>query len=144
MNADIITAICAVLIGLYGAILSTILALRDRSKLKVSCMVGITIGVGIPKQENMLSWTVVNVSKQPVTVTHVGGMFENKEGKKIGFFLNRPDLPMKLNYGDRYTFTISGNDVNKDELIELSVYDTLNRKFKCSKKDFKSVVKNLK
>lgn len=135
------------IIGIYGALLSTLLGIltwrKEIRTLRVSCMVGMIIGGGMPKKENLMMWTVTNFSKDPIIVTHVGGKYESKEGKKTEFFINWPDLPKKLAYGDYITVYTPGEGINKSELKELNARDSLGKNHKCSKKNLKNVLKNL-
>lgn len=65
----------ALLLGIYGAILSTVLAVRetrrDHRKVKVTCSLGILTGFRFEPIEAIMI-TVVNVGHRPVEITSAG------------------------------------------------------------------------
>lgn len=138
-------------IALWGAVLATIVFgwnlfrdLSDRGKLRVSCYMGLTIvpGVGIEK-ENQLIWSVTNVGRQPVLLTHIGGRFKKR---KTSFMAKTGgDLPRMLQPGEYYLHHMGNfENLDPDNIKSLEARDSLDRAYKAPRKQVKEVKQALR
>lgn len=129
-------------LAIWGAIVSSITLgwnlMRDvsqRGRLRVSCYIGqfAAPGVGVLPGE-CLVWSVVNIGKEPVVLTHVGGSLKNNEAFILQTHYN---LPVTLKQGE--TFLDYSNDLTilTDKLISLWASDSLNKEYRISKKQVK-------
>ena len=97
--------IATILIAVYGAFLSTILAIykisSDRKRLKVNLDLAV-ISDSINKPQNVLSLSCANIGKRPITIQSYGIEMPNKNNF---FFINEcPDkLPKTLSDGEGCT-----------------------------------------
>ena len=131
------------LIAAYSAFVATFVLgwnvfrdLTDKGKLKVHCYIGNLIFPGGPTDnKDYLVYSVTNVGRRAVLVTHVGG-----QKKKKDFMIVPRDLPKKLEPGDylmEYTDDLSC--LSKD-LKTLFVIDSLGKQYKVKR----ATVRNLK
>ncbi len=102
-NWDKITTI--VLAG-WGAILSTIIYLQDRPRIKVGVKRGFT--VGMQQQIDTLSLVIRNAGRRPIVVE--SAEFETSDRKSLFVFPNDYlvyDLPKKLDENEQITVTLN-------------------------------------
>lgn len=131
-------------IAIWGAFFSTVAILwnlyRDvfnRGKLRVHCYVGLIAqpGVGIHK-ENVLIWTVTNVGRQPIVLTHIGGMLKHPE--QFMAQTNIP-LPQTLQPGDYFIdYMEDYSNLDANNLNALMAISSLGKQYKARSRSGKS------
>lgn len=130
-NWDKITTV--VLAG-WGAILSTIIYLNDKPKIKLGIRRGFTVGMA--QQINTLSLVVQNSGRRPVVIE--SAEFSTTDGKSLFVFPNDYlvyDLPKKLNENEQITVTLNYDLVRQaciDEgkaVNELVFIDSLGKRY---------------
>ncbi len=117
----------------------------DRGRLRLSCYFGQIgkPGVGLVA-DNLLIWTATNVGRQPVMVSQIGG---RRRAKPQFWTVVAPDgdqLPKMLKPGEYYTGWASDFRGIDNEIMDLWVIDTLNRKYRAPKKAVKRVIQQLR
>lgn len=137
------------IIAIWGAVLSTIAIiwsvyrdLTDKGRLRVSCYVGslVTPGVRI-KKGNCLIWNVVNVGRQPVLLTNIGGMFENNTGFIVQ---TTTPLPKMLSPGEYVLdHMVDFMSLDGKNLKALVAMDSFGRVFKAPRKQLKELQKRM-
>jgi len=118
--------------------------LTDKGKLRVSCnlMKKVTPGVGIAPEEYLV-WNIVNVGRQPVLLTTIGGQLRNKEA----FLLSNPkcQLPVMLRSGEfvlEYQKANEFGELIDGDLVALTAIDSLNCTYKAPRKQIKRIKKD--
>lgn len=144
MKAETITLIIAI----WGAVLSTVAMgwnlyrdLMDKGRLRVNCYFGMIVqeGVGIEK-EDVLFWTITNIGRKPVLLTHIGGQL-----KDTHFMLkDHVGLPKMLQPGEYVSDHMDEFSVFKGkELKNLTAIDSIGRTYKAPKKQLNKVKERL-
>ena len=141
MNADTIT----LGIAIWGAFFSTVAILwnwyRDisnKGKLRVNCYIGLIAqpGVGIHK-EDVLIWTVTNVGRQSVMLTHIGGKLKHPEHFVA---LTHNPLPQMLQPGEYFTdYMEDFSNLDTNNLNALMAVSSLGKEYKAPKKQVKQI-----
>ncbi len=135
------------LIAIYGAILSSILLvwnvyrdLTDRGKLRVYCYIGNLISsAGLLDKNDYLVYSVTNVGRRPILVTHVGG--KRKKDEFADFIIITDKLPKMLNPGEFHLEYSPDLSVLDDDLVCLHALDSLNNSHKVKKAVMKDLIK---
>jgi hypothetical protein len=141
MDKEIITVILAI----WGALLSSIAIgwniFRDlvgRGRLRVSCYIGNIVGgpEGIDPN-NYLVWSITNIGKEPVVLTHIGGGFKDKE------FMLTPhaQLPRMMQPGEYILEYTNSLNLLEDDLKFLAAIDSLGKKYKAPRKQVRRLKK---
>lgn len=132
------------LIAVYAATLSTIIFIwniikdfNDKGKLKIRFYIGnlITPTTGEVSKE-FLIWSIVNTGRKPIIVTNIGG-----KGKVKNFIFTGINLPKKLEPGESINGYFDNYSQILKEAISLGVYDSLDKYYSISKKEFKKLKK---
>jgi hypothetical protein len=138
-------------VAIYAALVSTIAlvwnihrAYTDRGKLSVGCswregnrMSRETEGGGrfsISTGGIILSWTITNVGKRPLTIRNVGPV-QSESGKECVFH----QVHKTLAPSEQVTFETSFNKKDAIKLIQLSAWDTEDREYRAAVKDFEAL-----
>ncbi len=140
------------LIATYGALLSTgslswniFNELSNKGKLDVLCYLGQMAIDGQIDQRDHLAYKITNKGRKPIVIGSIGG-----ETKEKGFFIPFPlgeKLPKELKPGEFALFTSCSPDTFEmlnDNLEYLCAYDTLGKRYKANKKEFKNVINSVK
>lgn len=126
------------ILAIWGAVLSSFTLgwnlYRDyiqRGRLRVRCFVGHIVGdPQISPQKKWLIWSVTNIGKESVVLTHIGGSYGKTE-----FIVNtREPLPITLEPGQYFSSQADDFSALKKELQCLHAYDSLGRRFKAPRK----------
>lgn len=138
----------ALLVAIYGAIVSTILAIlqirkhyQDCGKLKVTA----SICLLIPDISNMeyLNITAINIGRRPVTLTNVGGHLKKHEEDRRAFVFKNTyiTLPKKLEESEKVEVVLEPLSKELKDTIAntkfVGVYDSLGNCHKVSRKTLK-------
>lgn len=136
------------ILALYGAFLSSIVFgwnlyrdLTNEGKLRVHCYIGRVITPGQPLDENeYLVFSLINVGRQPVMVTSIGG-----SAKKNEFIVNSQKIPKMVNPGE-YILDYSSNleILAEKGLSSLWATDSLGKTYRLGKSVFKNLIKEAK
>jgi hypothetical protein len=118
-------------LAIWGALLSTILAVTEISKVrrKIKVIVDFLVQVDLEKGEkSTISIRAVNVGPRPIEITKAGFMFENRED-----YLNllrdtgTSPLPRRIEYGESVLVTFNLQD------LESIVWDSNYKEMKLKK-----------
>jgi hypothetical protein len=138
-------------LALWAAILSSFtfgwIFYRDitqRGRLRVSCYIG-KIFIPSTDPKDYLIWSVVNIGKEPIVLTHIGGTLKDKTRFIVS---THKTMPITLKQGESFLDYMDDLSVLDGGLISLWAADSLNREFKASKKQVKilkkTILKNIK
>ena len=135
------------LLAIYGALLSSGLLgwtifrdLTDKGKLKVYCYIGNLVRSHGPVDKNdYLVYSVTNVGRRPILVTHVGG--KKKKDEFADFIIITDKLPKMLNPGEFHLEYSPDLSVLDDDLVCLHALDSLNNSHKVKKAVMKDLIK---
>jgi hypothetical protein len=140
-----LTAVLAV----YGALLSSLVFgwnlyrdLTNRGKLKVSCWIGQRIIEGGPEDsKDYLVYTVTNVGRQPILVTHVGGTTKPSGSMRHNaFMVATREIPRMLHPGEYVLAYASDLSILDENLISLWALDSLEKHHKVKRAVTKQLV----
>lgn len=139
---------------MWGAVLSTIAfvwniirEVKQRGKLRVHCYRGIIVSPGYIDEKTYLIYSITNTGKEPVTITNFGGTIKDTKYNAFCITPEAGELPKKLLQGEQVilkTDIETSKHLLDDNLLTLNATDTLNRKFNCSKKDLKKIIREQK
>lgn len=129
------------IIAIYGAFLSTIVALwniyrdfSDKPRIKVRVKYGLLTYHNAPSKD-IIIFEAVNTRKRPITLSSAG--IELEKGHIL--FAENTGLPIKLKEGERHTFNRTIEGINKIIKNNKPKYfwfrDNSGNKYKSSKKD---------
>ena len=132
------------LIAIYGALVSTFVLgwnvyrdLTDKGKLKVHCYIGNVVTLAGTSPVDYLVYSVTNVGRKPILVTHLGG--RAKGGEYPDFIIISTQLPKMLNPGEYLLEYSPDLTVLGKNLSALYAIDSLEKKHKVNR----SVVRGL-
>ena len=142
--------ITTLVIAIWGAVLATISLvwnlLRDIShqgKLRVHCYRGKIVGGGISDENTYLVYSVTNVGKEPIVLSNFGGTTSDEKYNAFCITLDNEHVSKMLQPGD-HIIQRAEIDILDDNLLTLSVTDTLGRTFECPKKTVKALIQQQK
>ncbi len=139
------------ILAVWGAALGTLTAAwniyRDytnKGRLRVHCYIGWIAGGGGVDRTDRLVYSVTNVGRQPVMVTHLGG--HSVGGDRSAFMIVPHDgtVPRMLAPGEyllEYTEDLSVFD---KPVKFLAAWDSLDRAHKCSRRDLKRILNEVR
>lgn len=139
-----------IITGSCGTILSIINMARswfkDRRRLKVECRVITETYLNskneVERTRRFLEYRVTNISQSPIIVMAIGGNTIFKKEKKIGRFAIKVDKTPKLLFGENIAQKIEPfPHMNTQKPISLWAIDSLEKHHKCSRGNFKKVLK---
>ncbi|MFC1655278.1 hypothetical protein ACFL3C_00225 [Patescibacteria group bacterium] len=133
-------------IAIYGAILSTIVLIwniikyyLDKGRMELNCMLGNIVGYRVNDKKLYLTYTVTNKGNKPITITHAGGIYENKQN----FLVNATEIPKKLEHGEYVTIKTPDLENLKD-IKKLYVVNSLGQYCYLKRKKIKKLKESLK
>lgn len=111
--------IVTLLLAFYGALLSTVLAVReltkDRRQVKITCNYALALPPGSNKTLSFISITVVNTGHRPIQIKQAGILLSN--GSSIIQLENRLgviSLPKKLEDGESLSIMFDEDKIDKE------------------------------
>jgi len=146
-----ITTPHTILVAAYGAVVATAVAIcniywniRDRGRLRVmvSRVNVFAPGVGDIAKDK-LWYKVVNVGRQPIWVTHIGGGYRTV-GKHFNITTSE-QLPKKLEPGEGFDDASSdAKNLDVEKVSFLGTLDSLGKIHKLPRRQLKALLKDLK
>jgi len=136
------------ILALWGTIFSTVAItwnvvrdLLDRKKIKVEAGIGFILAEDTTTKVFYL--TMTNISRRPLYITGWGVYRKRREGKrgKKGLCIPSPDLPKMLKEGDYNIVYTEDLSIFSYKLIRVHVWDSIGKKWKISRKNFRQLLK---
>lgn len=116
-------AIIGIVLGVYGAVLSSVLAVRghfrDRRKVQVTCGMGLVVGSRSFRSDNskleVVIITAVNVGHRPVEITGMGfWLTTGQQLLALADINNNMPLPKMLTEGGRVMMTLDLDGITSE------------------------------
>lgn len=134
-------------LAIYGAIVSTAAFvwhlyrdLTDRGHVRVRCYIGkIVGGVGPPDRKDYLVYSITNVGRKPVMVTHLGGEYRGSRS----FIVVPRSLPKMLQPGDYVLEYTPEFDKLSPDVRRLCVWDSHGRRYSAPRKELRAVLRSV-
>ncbi len=113
-----IIEIVTLLIAIYGALLSTIIAVReftkDKRRVKVTCKYAFAFPPGSNEALEFISITVVNIGHRPIQIKQAGILLNNKTTiTQLESKIGRIPLPKKLEDGESLDIMFDAEKIEK-------------------------------
>ena len=112
----------------------------QRGRIKVSCYVGNKYGTIQNDPTDYLVYSITNIGREPVMLTHIGGQYSKT--KHFMITTTSVPLPHMLNPGEYILESFDDLTCINDELKCLTVIDSLDRVWKAPKKQVKKMKKD--
>ncbi len=133
-------AIAAVFVASFSLGWNVYRDVIDKGRLRLHCYIGNDIAPGQPPDDtHYLFFSVTNVGRRPIMVTHVGGSTTTKP-----FFILPQNLPRMLQPGEYLVEQTFELERLNDELRSLWVTDSLGREYKAPAKLLRKLITQAK